>query len=90
MKLRGLLQYSLSLRRLICLSIISQMIIRAIAFSFILFAPSSKMSRNRAVAILKIKVLILLLVLQFYNHLAQGVYSINLPLFVQLSINLNL
>ena len=34
--------------------IIAQVIIRAIAFSFILFVSSSKTSRNRAVAILKI------------------------------------
>ena len=37
-----------------CFSIIAQVIIRAIAFSFILFVSSSKTSRNRAVAILKI------------------------------------
>ena len=40
------------------------MIVRAIALSFILFVSSSKTSRNRATAILK-------LVLQYYNHLAR-------------------
>ena len=49
-------QYSLSLRRInYCFSIIAQVIIRAIAISFILFLSSSKTSRNHAVAmILKI------------------------------------
>ena len=37
-----------------CFSIIAQVIIREIAFSFILFVSSSKTSRNRAVSVLKI------------------------------------
>ena len=37
-----------------CFSIIAQVIIRAIAFSFILLVSSLKTSRNRAAAILKI------------------------------------
>ena len=37
-----------------CISIIAQVIITVIEFSFILFVSSSKTSRNRAVAILKI------------------------------------
>ena len=37
-----------------CFSKIAQVIIRAIAFSFIFFVSSSKTSRNRAVSILKI------------------------------------
>ena len=42
-----------------CFSIIAQAIIRAIAFSFILFVSSSKTSRNRADAILKISASVL-------------------------------
>ena len=42
-----------------CFSIITQVIIRATTFSFILFLSSSKTSRNRAAAILKIGALVL-------------------------------
>ena len=50
-----------------CFSIITRVIIRAAAFSFLLFVSSSITSRIRAVAILK-------LLLQYYNHLAWGDY----------------
>ena len=55
-KVKGIIQqYSLSLRRIIIIVlVIAQVIIRAIAFSFILFISSSKTSRKHAVAILKI------------------------------------
>ena len=46
--------YSLTLRRIIVFSTISQVIIKATVFSFILFVASSETSRNRAPAILKI------------------------------------
>ena len=42
-----------------CFSIITQVIIRATAFSFILFVSSSKTSTNCAAAILKISVSVL-------------------------------
>ena len=42
-----------------CFSIIAQVIIREIAFSFILLVFSSKTSRNHAVAILKISASVL-------------------------------
>ena len=42
-----------------CFSIITQMIIRATAFSSILFVSSLKTSRNRAAAILKISASVL-------------------------------
>ena len=43
-----------------CFSIIAQVIIRAIEFSFILLVSSLKSSTNRAAAILKISVPVLL------------------------------
>ena len=42
-----------------CFSIIAQVIIKATAFSFILFVSSLETSRNRAVAILKISASVL-------------------------------
>ena len=42
-----------------CFSIIAHVIIREIVFSFIFFVSSSKTSRNRAVAILKISASVL-------------------------------
>ena len=42
-----------------CFSIIAQVIIRPIAFSFILFVSSSKTSRSRAVSILEISASVL-------------------------------
>ena len=42
-----------------CFSIITQVIIRSTAFSFIFFVSSSKTSRNRAVAILNISASVL-------------------------------
>ena len=42
-----------------CFSIITQVIIRATAFSFIFFVSSSKTSRNRAVANLKMNASVL-------------------------------
>ena len=42
-----------------CFSIIAQVIIKAIAFSFILFVYSSKTSRNRAAVILKVSASVL-------------------------------
>ena len=63
--------YSLSLRKIILnyyfSIIITQVIIRATAFSLILFVSSSETSRNRTAAILKISA--------YYNHLKQGDYS---------------
>ena len=52
-----------------CFSIITQVIIRTTAFSFILFVSSSETSRNREEAILKLSA-------SLYSHLASARISI--------------